>query len=61
MKQPGLVKGQHTPGSEWARECPLNPERVAKTGGPRRCDLGQQAPEYRLPGRVAKPDDRGQG
>jgi hypothetical protein len=23
-----LVGGQHAPGSEWARECPLNPERV---------------------------------
>lgn len=25
-----LVNGQHTPGSEWERECPLNPERIAK-------------------------------
>ena len=25
-----LVGGRHTPGSEWERECPLNPKRIAK-------------------------------
>ena len=25
-----LVNGKHTPGSEWERECPLNPEKAAK-------------------------------
>lgn len=24
-----LLNGQHTPGSAWALECPLNPNRVA--------------------------------
>jgi len=31
MRQPMprcLVNGQHTPGSEWERECPLNPNRA---------------------------------
>ena len=25
-----LMGGRHTPDSEWERECPLNPERIAK-------------------------------
>ena len=28
MKRTCLVNGKHTPGSEWERECPLNPNRA---------------------------------
>jgi hypothetical protein len=72
MKRICLVNGCHTPGSQWALECPLRPERLAKRQARaaaiwarRRGPLAIAGPETRAPmsdpGRIiSNPENTGE-